>query len=673
MKTTLAGLSAALAAGLSAAPLGAQSPDAEGDAVVVTATRFPEHLRYAPIGVRIITAADIAASAASSLPDLLSKYGGLHVRDLVGSPDKQIDLRGFGITADQNTLVLVDGVRINQNDIAATRLATIPLQAIERIEILPGDGAVAYGPGATGGTIHIITRSPLAGERSAAASLEAGSYGLTDARVAANIAAGGAGVSVHANHVRSDGYRANNSLRQDNVFSDIRLGDAGAHVGLKLASDWQRLRLPGVRNEQQYVADPRGATTPNDYSYRDGDSATLYGRYVTGRAEWAANLSYRGQVSAIFNDGGFPLFGETRLRDYALSPRLRLSRELLGVPGALIAGFDVTDGNLKRRIAGSAAGLANPLAVNASTQSASGLYLQYQLRFRQGTSVDIGWRRQRVTDRLQTRSIFGPPTDLSQTRSVQAGDLAIRHNFEGGLSLFARAGTSFRFATVDDNGQTSTGRLLQPQTARHRDIGAEFSPAPNLRLRANHYRIELENEIYFSPLALTPAFFPGANVNLSPTRRSGWEFAANWSPAPALDLAGSLILQTAKFRSGVYGGIDVSGRDVPLVPRSLATLRMTWRPAPAAQLNGSVRFVGAQRYDNDQDNRFARRMPGYLVADVNLSYVLGGWRLAAGVRNLFDRKYFGYGIVNNFSCTTPICVYPEAGRTLFVNAELRLP
>jgi iron complex outermembrane receptor protein len=641
------------------------------NSVVVTATRFPERLRYAPIGVRVITSADIAASAAGSLPELLSKLGGLHVRDNAGSPDKQLDLRGFGITADQNTLVLVDGVRINQNDIAATRLSTIPLQAIERIEILPGGGAVPYGGGATGGTIHIITRTARADGPRAAASLEAGSYGLADARLSSTVTGERFGLSVHANHVESDGYRANNRLRQDNVLGDLRLGDAAAHVGLKLGSDWQRLRLPGVRNEQQFVSDPRGATTPNDYSYRDGDSAALYGRYVSGRAEFAANLSYRGQVAAIFNDSGFPLFGETKLSDVAFSPRLRLSLESFGVPSALVAGIDMTDGDLKRRIAGSPAGLSNPLAVNTSAQTGRGLYLQYQLRFQQGTSVDLGWRTQRVNDRLQTSSIFAPPADLSQSRRANAGDVAIRHNFAGGLSLFARAGTSFRFATVDDNGQTSTGLLLEPQTARHRDLGAEYSPAANLRLRANYYRIELENEIYFSPLALTPAFFPGANVNLSPTQRSGWEFSAAWSPAPALDLAGSLNLQTAKFRSGVYGGVDVSGRDVPLVPRSLATLRAAWRPAGAAQLNASLRFVGEQRYDNDQDNLFPRLMPKYSVVDVNASHALGAWRLAAGVRNLFDKKYFSYGIINNFTCTTPACVYPEAGRTVFVSAEFR--
>src|SRR6185295_14893760 len=213
---------------------------------------------------------------------------------------------------------------------------------------------------------------------------------------------------------------------------------------------------------------------------------------------------------------------------------------------------------------------------------------------------------------------------------------------------------------------------LEPQTATHRDGGIEFAPA-GLRLRAGYYRIDLDNEIYFSPLAFAAgAFFPGANVNLSPTRRTGIELSAAWTATQNLEISGYFNLQSAKFRTGMYGGVDVSGRDVPLVPRSLGAVRASWRPARATQLNGALRFVGKQRYDNDQANQFPRLMPAYALADLNLSHESGAWRFAGGVRNLFDRKYFSYGIINNFSCTTPSCVYPEAGRTVFASAEFRL-
>ncbi|MBE0621486.1 MAG: TonB-dependent receptor [Burkholderiales bacterium] len=641
------------------------------DAVIVTATRFPERALDAPVGVRIITREDIEASQAGGLPELLFKFGGLYTRNNSGSPDQQIDLRGFGITGDQNTLVLLDGVRINENDLSSTRLSSIPLQSIERIEILPGSGAVPYGAGASGGTVHIITKGPQPGEKSAGVYVGAGSYGMVDTRASANIAGDRLGLALYAGHLESDGYRRNNQLRQENIQGDLRFVEAGQQVGLKFAADRQRLRLPGSRNEQQYADDPRGTATPNDYSFRDGENATLYLRRNIGRVELAADLSYRHQLSAIFNDGAFPLYGQTNLDTLAFSPRARVQFEPFGVRGEFILGGDIVDGNYKRRFAGSPAALTSPQATNVASQNSNGVFVQYRARFEQGTKLSLGWRTQRVTDRLDTVSIFGAPTDQTQSRSPKAYELALRHDFNDAFALLGKLGTSFRTATVDDNGQTTTGKLLEPQTARNRELGAEYRRA-GLRLRANFYQTDLENEIYFSPLALgpPPSFFPGgANTNLSPTRRSGAEFSGSWRVLRPLELSALLNLQTATFRSGVYGGVDVSGRDVPLVPKRLAVLRASWQATPHLQLQGSVRHVGRQRYDNDQANLFPSLMPSYTLADLKLAYQLSNWRLAAGVNNLTDRKYFSYGIIPAFNCSTPTCVYPEPGRTYFASAQ----
>src|SRR2546428_5077866 len=137
---------AALAA--AAAPLTlAQSP--EDPAVIVTATRFPDSVLAAPVGVTVITSEDIRNSTATSVAEVLNKLGGVHTRiNFLGTPDLPIDLRGFGVTGDQNSLVLLNGQRISENELAAARLTGIPLNAIERIEIVRGSGSVLYGGGA---------------------------------------------------------------------------------------------------------------------------------------------------------------------------------------------------------------------------------------------------------------------------------------------------------------------------------------------------------------------------------------------------------------------------------------------------------------------------------------------------------------------------------------------
>src|SRR3954469_10593801 len=136
----------------------------EDATVVITATRFPDSRGDLPVGITLITADDIRKSASSNLGDILAQFGLLQIRDLAGTYNPQVDLRGFGITGDQNTLILVDGLRLSESELESAQISAIPLEAIERIEIVRGSGTVLYGANATAGTINIITRRSKAGE-----------------------------------------------------------------------------------------------------------------------------------------------------------------------------------------------------------------------------------------------------------------------------------------------------------------------------------------------------------------------------------------------------------------------------------------------------------------------------------------------------------------------------
>ncbi len=150
---------------------------ADENVVVVSATRFAESDPRVPANVVVITADDIRATPATNVPDLLKAVAGVEVRPLYGAMgiDATVDLRGFGDTAGSNTMILLDGQRLNPIDSGAINWSTIPLGGIERIEIIRGAGTVLYGDRATGGVVNIIT-DKTGGTR---ASLQAigGSYG----------------------------------------------------------------------------------------------------------------------------------------------------------------------------------------------------------------------------------------------------------------------------------------------------------------------------------------------------------------------------------------------------------------------------------------------------------------------------------------------------------------
>src|SRR5438067_8747361 len=186
---------------------------AQDETVVITATRFPDLKRDLPIGVTVITADDIRKSATSNLPEILAQFGLLQGRNLAGTQNQQIDLRGFGVTGDQNTLILIDGLRITENELESAQLSAIPLESIERIEIVRGGGAVLYGSGATGGTINIITRRGQPGETRAHALARAGGYGTEEARAGLERYGEVLGGGLAASYEDTNGYRRNSRQR----------------------------------------------------------------------------------------------------------------------------------------------------------------------------------------------------------------------------------------------------------------------------------------------------------------------------------------------------------------------------------------------------------------------------------------------------------------------------
>src|SRR5919106_181603 len=141
---------------------------AQDDAVLVEAPRFREDVRRLPASVTVIGAQDIERSAARTLPEILNEQVGFTMKDFYGNNAAvtSMDLRGFGVTGPQNTLILLDGRRLNDFDLSGVQWSAIPLSSIERIEVLRGTGAVLYGDAASAGVVNIVTRSPLLPGRS---------------------------------------------------------------------------------------------------------------------------------------------------------------------------------------------------------------------------------------------------------------------------------------------------------------------------------------------------------------------------------------------------------------------------------------------------------------------------------------------------------------------------
>jgi iron complex outermembrane receptor protein len=604
------------------------------DPVVITATRFPDSRRELPVGVTVVTSDDIRTSATSNLPEMLAQFGLLHVRDNAGTPNQQIDLRGFGITGDQNTVVLLDGVRISENELVPAQLSAIPLEAIERIEVVRGSGAVLYGGGATGGTINIITRE-APGMR-AYALARAGGYGTREGRAGFGRMSEALGFSLDLSHEDTDGYRRNNRFRQTNLSAllEARPGP-GTRAYLRLGLGEQDLELPGALSESQIAADPRQAATPGNDSERRDAGVTLGGFLTAGEHELAADLSHRQKkASSLFAPSDFT---DTRATLTSFVPRARLK---FG-PHELMLGMDWERWDYEND--SSFFGFASR---RAGEQESRALYGQASVWLGARTRFVAGGRVQRSEERLE---------GVRDSHDLDAYELALRHRIGRGWSVYGKHGTSFRLANFDENAcfaPPCPTTLLEPQTARSRELGVDLERGA-WQARAAVYDKRLENEIAFSPAAF-------ANVNLAPTRRRGLELEALWRASRAVEWRAALALFDASFRA--------TGRDVPLVPEAVATAGVSWGFSARSRLSVNARYVGPQRYDNDQDNAF-RRQPSYTLVDAKLQHRIGRAEIALELRNLLDERYYSYGFWDG---ATSFFAYPQPERAAYLSLAWRL-
>lgn len=674
-----AGPALAIAAMLLAAGVHAQERPRVLPETRVTASRLGEGVTGA--STTVITAEDIERSPAQTLQDLLSTQPGIQVQNLYGGvngTNATVDLRGFGAAATPNTLVLVNGRRLNDVDLAGVDFGAIPRASIERIEITRGNsGAVLYGDGAVGGVINIITRNGFNEKPGSRAEVALGTFRQAEASASTSQRVGEGAFSLHAGSIDSDGYRVNNELRQRSVVGELRRSIADGELYLNISADTQHLGLPGARlvttTSSEIAADRRGSSTPFDFADKQGVNLALGGtRMVADGVELVLDGGVRRklQQSAFFSAFGaaFNTYTETVLTTFSLTPRANVDHRIFGLQGKAIAGLDLQrsfyDSN---RMVNDGDAPAHRYELGQTSVAA---YMQETLALRADTDLSFGLRLQNATVTAEDRfdaaapstgsTLQGRPFDRSETN--HAWHVGLEHRLDPSLALFGRAGRSFRMPNVDERvGSAPFGTqvdfALKTQTSMDAEIGFRRRWG-GFGLQVSGFAMELRDEIHYDPTSFI-------NTNLDPTRRMGVEGAANWSVTDALRLRSSLAYTDARFREGKW-----RGNEVPLVSRVTGSAGVSWDIAgKLATLDAGVRRVGDRRFDSDQAN-FQPMIPGHTLVDLRLGGELGwaNWSLAAA--NLLDVKYFDYGIASTGTYGR-YTAYPLPGRTLMARIGAR--
>ncbi|WP_288392582.1 TonB-dependent receptor [uncultured Herbaspirillum sp.] len=625
---------------------GASAPTADPtqplSAVVVSASRFPNDPAFAPVAATVITAEQIREAGIDNANEAIRKLGGVYGRQSIAGPqDFPLDLRGFGTNGDQNMVVLVDGVRISENELSTPLLSSIPIESIERIEIVRGGSSVLYGSGATGGTIQIITRRPQANAGHGTLLGEVGSNGLRAGRAA--LARAWDNMSIDASYAKSqaDNWRDNSRANQENFTTTVQWFTSDWRFGLRANLARADFGLPGSLSQAQYDANARQTSKPLDHGSYDNDSITAFLERRFGAFDVAAELAHREKIarSTYVSSGSS---SQVNIRSTQFSPRLRHLIERGPWKNEAIAGIDLAEWSSFNNAS---------YGDSDASQHSKALYLRDEIEFDHNARLAAGVRRELFTQQSNSGA-------YGRTSAVNAWDVQASYAPLPLLRGFTKIGQSYRLATPDENGFTAlpTGAVLKPQVSHDLELGATLGNAAR-QLTLRWFRHRVRDELYYDPTA-NGGF--GANSNLAATRHQGVELEGRVQLSETLDWSATYQHINARFDEG-----DNSGKQLALVPANTLATRINWKSGQHSADVGA-RWVDRQRMGNDFANTCAR-MPSFTSFDARYALRVSAWEFALTGTNLANRKYYSQA----YDCSGGAVsgIYPEDGRAIKFTAR----
>ncbi len=690
-------------------PLCAQGPPGEPEVVrlpevLVTApARLPEvplPTAEVPATVQVITGEEIRRSGALDLQEFMQQLPGVHLNDEQGNSYQfDVSFRGFTGTpvtgVPQGISVFVDGVRVNEPAVEEINFDLLPLDDIERIELIRGPTAI-FGRNTLAGSLNIVTRRGVA-EREIVPELSGGSFGRQKYRLHIGGTEGPVDYYFSGTHFAEDGFRDQSEARLSQFFGKLGYRQAGTDISLSYQYQNNNIQQPGSLPLSILQVDREQNFTGGDFFQPVLHQATLNAHQALGRGfSLAANAYVRKLDAEQFNAS---LIGEnSRLFNETLSAGgiLQLSHEgrFWGRKNLLTMGAEYTHHDVDIRVfeeqnerslrecIEEAIAMGEDPAEECSTlselesdlsdrQDVWALYLQDT--FELGRGLVLSGDSLILTGAVRYDYVSHDITDRSpeEPGKVSGGvsfnrvtpRAGVNYNLSDRYGLYASYSEGFRapafleLTCADPDApcvgiqagvapDTGLGNL-RPVKARNYEVGLRARPAPWLEGSVALYRTDVSDDIFsVSPAGTISIFFQ----NIGDTRREGLEVGLRGIFAP-LEAFANYAYTRATFQEDLElvsprtPGVPQQvrkGDEIPLTPNHRVNAGLRYRLVKWLTVSLGLTYVSDQFLRGDDANT-QPKLDDYVVLNAGLDV---RWNRLAGflrINNLLNGEYETFG------------------------------
>lgn len=638
--------------------------DEKVETLIISATRSEGPQMPVATQITVIDAEQIRVTGATTIAEVLRTQAGIQIQDLDGSGGRSvsISMRGFSATSVSNTLILVDGRKLNNPTIAGPALNTIAIKDIERIEIVQGSASVLYGDQAVGGVINVVTHRAKTGEINGFITAEKGTGNLEN--YTASITQGfanGLNYSFSAQKRNADNYRDNNQSESTNLLGNIGFNFEKGKVFVEHQKIEDDLRLAGSLSDYDIAIDRRFTYSPNDFSNQDSDLTRVGGEVAIFNG-WKLLGEYadRDETGDYFYDDYFhdnnpltndytPYAGSYEMRVKNITPRVVGNIATQNGNAVVTLGYDKVEGNY-----------ATKDGYTHIAQDVDGFYGQVIYPLTQQFTATLGARHSSVDDTnyVAYDASYNVITK-NRSSSVNAKELGVNYQIDSEWRVFARFADGFRFAKSDENGFTLPGiDFLNVQTDESKEAGVAWA-STTASVTYSFYQMHIDNEITYDAIIPNPAGFNGrgANINLPKSERQGFILDGNVQLSEQITLRGNYTYTDSELTSGSY-----KGKEVPFVAKNTANIGLVFNFVKDVTASLDANYTGA-RYHMDDYANSSDRVDAVTVFNFNILWDIKNVELGLRVKNITNEKYADYQSIYG--------QYPQPERAYNANVSYR--